>query len=218
MVTRGASGLYQRVNRANKMKADIFLSIHHDGVRDEYLRPWTYNGKRRFFFDGSEGFSLHISSNNVRYRESIRLAQLLADQLIAKGLHFTKVHEPTNPVGARVPFLDPMRGIYRRDNLIVLSKTDMPAVLVEAGVIVNRTEESVVSAPAYQGIIAAAIVGAVRAFCNPRESAATYKVVNVGPDDALSVRSGPNAALSILGAIPAKADRFPYAHPSHKWL
>ena len=93
-----------------------------------------------------------------------------------------------------MPFLDPMRGIYRRNNLIVLSKTDMPAVLVEAGVIVNRTEESVVSTPAYQGIIAAAIVGAVRAFCNPRESAATYNVVNVRPDNAsgqLSMQNGP---------------------------
>ena len=119
----------------------------------------------------------------------MRLAQLLADQLIAKGLHFTKVHEPTNRVGARVPFLDPMRGIYRRDNLIVLSKTAMPAVLVEAGVIVNRTEESVVSAPAYQGIIAAAIEGAVRAFCNPRGSAATYHVVNVRPDNASARRA-----------------------------
>ena len=33
-----------------------------------------------------------------------------------------------------------MRGIYRRDNLIVLSKTEMPAVLVEAGVIVKAPE------------------------------------------------------------------------------
>jgi D-alanyl-D-alanine dipeptidase len=165
----GKSGLNQRPARANRMNADIFISIHHDGVRDKYLNSWLYEGQHRSFFDDSKGFSLHVSP---RYADSLRLAQMLADQLMASGLHFTTVHEQNNPVGARVPYLDSKRGIYRRDNLVVLKHTEMPAVLLEAGVIVNRDEELVVSTPAYQAIIATAVTEAVRRFCNPREAPA----------------------------------------------
>jgi N-acetylmuramoyl-L-alanine amidase len=164
----GRSGLNQRADRANSINADIFFSIHHDGVDDKYLRPWMYNGEEHFFFDESKGFSLHISSpRNRRYKESIYVARILADNLIRSGLDFTRVHEPSNPVGARVPFLDPTRGIYQRDdNLIVLENTHMPSVLLEAGVIVNRNEELLVSSPAYREIIAAAVTETVTEFCN----------------------------------------------------
>jgi len=165
----GPSGLNQRADRANRMNADIFLSIHHDGVEDEYLRPWTYNGEEHFFFDESKGFSVHVSPRDRRYEESLNLARTLADKLISSGLDFTRVHEPSNPAGARAPFLDPTRGIYQRDKLIVLSNTHMPAVLLEAGVIVNRNEELLVSTPAYRGIIAAAITETVTEFCNASE-------------------------------------------------
>jgi N-acetylmuramoyl-L-alanine amidase len=203
MVTRVSetSGLYQRAERANKMGADIFLSVHHDSVRDEYLKRWTYEGAGHFFFDGSKGFSLHVSPRNIRYGASLRLARMLADRLMEKGLRFTTVHEQGNPIGARVAYIDSTRGIYRRNGLIVLSETKMPAVLLEAGVIVNRDEELVVSSPDYKSTVAMAVVDAVRKFCLPAE-ASTYRVVNVAPNFVLDVRSGPNADLSVVGAIP----------------
>jgi SH3-like domain-containing protein len=77
----------------------------------------------------------------------------------------------------------------------------MPAVLVEAGVIVNRDEELVLSTPAYQTIIATAVAQAVSKFCNPREPP-TWRVVKVAPQDVLNLRSGPNADLSVVGTIP----------------
>jgi N-acetylmuramoyl-L-alanine amidase len=166
---RGAAGLKQRADRANKMNADIFLSIHHDGVRDEYLKPWLYDGKEHFFFDDSQGFSLHVSPRNQRYEESLELARILANQLIGSGLKFTRIHAPSSPIGARVPFVDPMRGIYERGDLAVLGKTEMPAVLLEAGVIVNRDEELLVSTPTYKGTVASAVIEAVTKFCNPAE-------------------------------------------------
>jgi N-acetylmuramoyl-L-alanine amidase len=200
MVTKlnGHSGLNQRTVRANRMNADIFISIHHDAVRDDYRSPWLYEGEPHYFFDDSKGFSLHVSP---RYAESLRLARILADQLIGSGLDFTTVHQPNNPAGARVPYLDSTRGIYRRDNLVVLKNTKMPAVLLEAGVIVNRDEELVLSTPAYQTIIATAIAEAVRRFCNPGEPP-TYRVVKVAGKDVLNIRSGPSADLSTVGTVP----------------
>jgi N-acetylmuramoyl-L-alanine amidase len=32
----------QRSKRANDMGADLFISIHHDGVKNETLMPWQY--------------------------------------------------------------------------------------------------------------------------------------------------------------------------------
>jgi hypothetical protein len=118
------------------------------------------------------------------------------------GLHFTTVHELKNPAGARVPWLDSTRGIYRRDNLVVLKQTKMPAVIIEAGVIVNREEELIVSSPIQQTLIATAIAEALRKFCNPEENS-SYRIVDVAPKDVLNIRSGPNADLSLVGAIPS---------------
>jgi N-acetylmuramoyl-L-alanine amidase len=194
----GYAGLNQRAVRANNVNSDIFISIHHDSVRDQFLHPWTDQGKDRHFFDDSSGFSLHVSP---RFPESLRLAKILADQLMGSGLHFTTAHELKNPVGAKVPWFDSTRGIYRRDWLVVLRNTNMPALLLEAGMIVNRDEELLVSTPAYQTVIATAVVEALRKFCRPSEDA-TYRIVNVTPRDVLNIRSGPNADLSIVGAIP----------------
>src|SRR5262249_18047591 len=136
MVTdvNGVAGLKLRAQRANLMQADLFLSVHHDAVRDEYLKPWTYQDNTNHYFDGAKGFSLHVAN----YGESLRLARMLADQLLGSGLDFTSIHRRDQLVGARVPFADPTRGIYFRDRLVVLYKTQMPSVLLEAGLIVNR--------------------------------------------------------------------------------
>jgi N-acetylmuramoyl-L-alanine amidase len=61
-------GLRPRVDRANNMNADIFLSIHHDSVSKNYLEKWIFEGKEHFFFDRARGFSLHVSPGNIEYR------------------------------------------------------------------------------------------------------------------------------------------------------
>jgi len=50
----------------------------------------------------------------------------------------------------RRELLDPTAGVYRYDQLIVLKSTQMPAFLFEAGSIVNRDEELVISTPAHR--------------------------------------------------------------------
>ena len=201
MVTSGSDDLYGRADRASRMNTDIFLSIHHDGVDDHYLKPWIYQGVRNYYYDDSTGFSLHVSTINGGYPDSLTLARLLADQLLASGLHFNTIHEASNPVGAHKQYLDSTRGIYRRDDLPQLSRARMPAVLLEAGVIVNRDEELLIATPLYKTTIARAVVAAVQNFCNPA-ALTTYRVVDVAPNDVLNIRSGPNADLPIVGRIP----------------
>lgn len=172
MVTaeNGIRGLAKRVRRANAMEADIFLSIHHDTVADAYLERWTYEGKEYSYSDRSRGFSLHVSQRNGRYGESLRLAEALADSLIAKGLQPTTNPQLCMPKGAKA--LEPERGIYLRELLAVLNFTRMPAILVEAGVIVNRDEELAAASEARQELVAAAVVDSLAKFCGYRETVA----------------------------------------------
>ena len=61
--------------------------------------------------------------------------------------------------------VDRERGIYAFDNLAVLHETAMPALILEAGMIVNRDEEVILSSPARRATIARAVVDAVGRFC-----------------------------------------------------
>jgi len=91
---------------------------------------------------------------------------------MASGLKFTTHHDEltnTAKYGRIAPLVDRGRGIYDAyDNLAVLYESRMPAVLFEAGMIVNRGEEQVLSSPARRATVAKAVAGAVERFCAVR--------------------------------------------------
>jgi len=85
--------------------------------------------------------------------------------LKARGLQYTP-HYVENFMGHRQRLLvDANVGVYRYDQLIVLRTTQMPAVLLEAGSIINRAEELVMNSPERQALIGAAVTDAVEGFC-----------------------------------------------------
>ena len=61
----------------------------------------------------------------------------------------------------RRELVDAETGVYRYDQLVVLRKTQMPAVLLEAGSIINRDEELLLATPEHQALISAAVTEAV---------------------------------------------------------
>lgn len=63
--------------------------------------------------------------------------------------------------------LDPKIGLYRFDDLVVLRSATMPAVLLEAGVIVNRQEELRLQDPVLMRRMADAIASSVQRYCSP---------------------------------------------------
>src|SRR5258708_9149623 len=65
--------------------------------------------------------------------------------------------------------VDARTGVYRYDQLIVLKNTQMPAVLLEAGSIINRDEELRMSSPERQAAISAPVTDAVESFCPVRK-------------------------------------------------
>jgi N-acetylmuramoyl-L-alanine amidase len=171
LVTRGVgrSTLMQRSARSNELVADLFISIHHDSVQDSYLQKWTYQGKVQQYSDKFRGYSIFVSYENAQPKASLEAAEFLGDQLQAMGLRFTG-HHAENINGERRQLIDDRVGIYRYDNLVVLRNTIAPAMLLEAGVIVNRDEESLLATAAYQETISSAVAAAVERFCVSRSS------------------------------------------------
>jgi N-acetylmuramoyl-L-alanine amidase len=159
------SNLGQRVTEAGRRQADLFLSIHHDSVQPRYLSNWTLDGVIRRYSDRFSGFSLFVSARNARFDDSRSFAASIGRALTAQALTPTLHHaEPIE--GESRLLLDASLGLYRYDDLVVLKGAAMPAVLLEAGVILNRDEELLLVEPAYRNRIGAAIVSAVRDFCD----------------------------------------------------
>jgi N-acetylmuramoyl-L-alanine amidase len=160
--------LPKRAARANAMRADLFVSIHHDSVPEFLIEKWEYEGAEGRHSDRFKGHAIFISKDNGRARQSLAFARLLGRQLRAAGLHYTPHYtEPLMGRQRRV-LVDRAAGVYRFDQLIVLKEARMPAVLFEAGSIIHRDEELAMSSAGRQSIIATAMAEAVEAFCASR--------------------------------------------------
>jgi N-acetylmuramoyl-L-alanine amidase len=162
-------GLFKRVSQASNLSADLFLSIHHDSVPTQFKETWEYEGKQRSFSDRFRGHSIFISHSNLDRGGSLQFARLLGLRLKDQGLKYTP-HYTYSIMGARKrELLDPEAGVYRYDQLIVLKNTGMPAVLLEAGSIVNREEELLLQTPEHRALFGAAVTDAVEGFCAQRQ-------------------------------------------------
>jgi N-acetylmuramoyl-L-alanine amidase len=165
---RAHSSLAQRVARANSSSADLFLSIHHDSVPNSFLEKWEFLGRRLGYSDRFKGHSIFVSNANPSFRTSVQFASLLGKELNARGLVYAH-HYTEKFMGHRQRILvDAEAGVYRYDQLIVLKDTRMPAVLLEAGSIINRDEEQAMASPERQLLIASSVVRAVENFCAAR--------------------------------------------------
>jgi len=133
--------------------ADLFVSIHHDSMREAVLAT-----KR----DQLAGFSLFVSRNNPHARKSLACASAIGAEMRGAGLTPSRYH--ADPViGENRPFADEANGVHFYDNLAVGKTAKMPAVLVEAGVIANREEERRMLDPQVRARIARAIAQGVAA-------------------------------------------------------
>jgi len=170
LVTEGKArpSLVKRVTAANNLHADLFLSIHHDSVPDKLLENWEFEGKKSHFSDRFSGYSVFVSRDNPDFKTSLSFAELVATEMKAEGLQYAKQY--TQPIMGRYqhPLLDKETGVYSYDDLVVLRKTRMPAVLLEAGSIINRDEELQMASHERRSVISSGVAAAVKEFCDPR--------------------------------------------------
>jgi N-acetylmuramoyl-L-alanine amidase len=161
-------GLVERAVRANAMHADLFISIHHDSVPDNLKQVWEYVGQKNEFNDDYPGYALFISNDNADPAGSLLFGSMLGHELERRGLYYTPHYTLALMGHYRRILLDAEAGVYRYDQLIVLRQTRMPALLLEAGSIVNRQEELELATPERRSLTSAAVATAVANFCTAR--------------------------------------------------
>lgn len=136
--------------------ATFFLSIHHDAAQPQYLQRWLWEDVERDYGDQFSGFSLFVSRKNPNVEASLQCASTIGAALKEQGLHPTPHHaEPI--AGESREWADQANGVYYYDELVVLRTATVPAVLLEAGVIVNRDEELALQQPEMRSAISAAV-------------------------------------------------------------
>ncbi|MDD3354619.1 N-acetylmuramoyl-L-alanine amidase [Zoogloea sp.] len=148
--------LKARSAEAAEAGARVLLSVHHDSVKEHHLQPWTWNGRALRHADGFAGFSLFVSRRNPLVAQSLACASAIGAELRRAGLPIATHHDLSSD-GIRRPWADEANGVYYYDNLIVLRTAAMPALLLEAGVIVNRQEERELATPARRALTAEAV-------------------------------------------------------------
>ena len=126
--------------------ARLLISLHHEvrGPKDA----------------AEAGFSLFISRLNAQPWKSLRCASAIGVELRAAGEAPSRYHaDPA--LGAQRATADKLNGVHFFDELRGL-RGAMPAVQVEAGLIVGREEEQRLRDPLVRRGIARAISGGVR--------------------------------------------------------
>jgi N-acetylmuramoyl-L-alanine amidase len=161
----GKASLYARMARANGLSADLLVSVHHDSVPNQFKEKWEYDGKPAVYSDRFSGHSIFVSHENARVKDSLAFGSMLGSQLKARGLQYTPHYVEPFMGKYRRSLLDVKAGVYRYDALFVLKKARMPAVLLEAGSIINRDDELILAAAGRQTLIGAAVKDAVESFC-----------------------------------------------------
>ena len=160
----GADGLQRDLaERPRKaLGADLFISIHHDSAKARFLKTWTVDGVDRAYLDDRfKGFSIFVSRENPKLAQSLACASALGAQLRVHGFAPSRYHAD-NELGESRVFADEANGVHYFDHLAVLRRATMPAILFEAGVILNRDEELAVSSEASREKIAQAVLHAAQ--------------------------------------------------------
>jgi len=146
----GAIGSLQARPQA-AVGADFFVSIHHDSIAEAWLLPWTWEGVERTHTEVKRGYGIFVSAANPDLATSLVCASAMGAMLRRAGFVPSEWHSRKHqPADAR-------NGVWYFDNLVVLYRTTLPAVLFEAGVIKHKDEELELRDPVRQARMADAM-------------------------------------------------------------
>lgn len=157
-------GLVDRPKIADDLKADFFLSVHHDSIQLRCLKPVLVGGRTVYQTrQPTGGYSLYVSRKNPDFSQSYDLAKAVGGQLHALGRAPMLVHAG-KACGENRPLLDSRLGIYQYDNLAVLRHSKIPAVLLEIGVITDVQDEAYVNEADHRQQMIGSIVRGLRQY------------------------------------------------------
>ncbi len=179
--------LYKRAEIANNSKADVFLSIHANGLMKSSVRGTetlvlglhraeeNFEVAKRensviemeedyttryagFDPDSPESYIMLTLMQSVYFDHSINLAKFIQDQFRDRAKRID-------------------RGV-KQQGLLVLAQTSMPGVLIETGFVTNPEEEEYLITDEGQDYIASAIFRAFRDYKQSIESRTIFTHIN----------------------------------------
>lgn len=156
--------LHERPRQA--LGSDFFISIHHDSISSQYLKYWDWNGSEASYTEVKRGYGIFVSHLNPDPASSLRCASSIGSQMRRAGF------VPTSWHGRKHLAADLLNGVWYYDNLVVLYRTTLPAVLFEAGVIKHREEELELLDPERQARMADALATGISACLSVTEKPA----------------------------------------------
>lgn len=143
--------------------SDFFISIHHDSISEAWLQFWDWDGREASYTEVKRGYGIFVSAQNPDLSTSLRCASSIGAMLRRAGF------VPSTWHGRRHLAADAENGVWYYDNLVVLYRTTLPAVLFEAGVIKHREEELELRDPERQARMADAVATGIAACLSVRE-------------------------------------------------
>ncbi len=198
--------LRSRTERARKMNADMFVSIHADGFKDHRARGasvWVLSprgatsemGRWLAQKENSADLIGGVGGVSLEDKDDV-LAKVLLDMSmtaslsdsrdIARGIHanmskFAKMHKPR----------------VEQAGFVVLKSPDIPSILVETGFITNHNEAAKLKSKAYQKKMAQAIFAGIKAHFSAKPPALTWLAWQ--KEGRGAVRSGPSSYKVVRG-------------------
>jgi N-acetylmuramoyl-L-alanine amidase len=162
--------LRDRIVRASRQKADIFVSVHADAVRDRSIAGSSVyvlsagratNEASRMLADRENAADL-MGDMSLENKDDV-LASVLLD--LSQGASMSASNEAADKVLAQLirvgAVLDKE---VKHASLKVLTSPDMPSMLVETAFISNPKEEAKLNDSAHQQRLADAILAGIRTY------------------------------------------------------
>lgn len=165
-----------RIERAREMKADLFISLHADTIRDRGVR----------------GLSLYTLSERASDKEAGELAERENKADLIAGIDLTNesaevtnilidlaqretMNQSAKLAALLVDELDKrvktLRNPHRFAGFAVLKAPDIPSVLIELGFLSNKEDERALRSKTHRHNLAQSIAGAVDRYFSKIESA-----------------------------------------------
>ena len=178
--------LYKRAEIANKAGADLFISIHCNGINDVRIKGTETFAMGLHKDEGNlevamkensvitleEDYTTRYHGYDPNSSESFIAFTLMQNIYLEQSLNFASYVQ--RQFKERVGLRD--RGV-KQAGFLVLWQTTMPSVLVETGFISNPDEEKLLNSQKGQDYIASAIFRAFRAYKEAIDSKSDFSAI-----------------------------------------
>ena len=211
-------GLRQRINKARKHNADLFISIHADGFRDHRARGSSVFVLSRRGASSEMARWLANSENSADLAGGVSLGDkddLLAEVLLdlSQSATIDASHEvAANMLGGLKRLGKMHKSSVQRAGFVVLKSPDIPSILVETAFISNPQEENKLRDKRHQQKLAQAMLSGIRDYFGNNPPPGTHMVARkykVKSGDTLSEIAADHqvSLASLRGYNSLKSDR-----------